>query len=286
MKYVFFSLFVFASVTVSGQSTTSPQEVSQILSTYFSKTASSSALANKSQALEASRTFSIRRDSLFIYLYDPMDVFTKGPFYDTTVIPINQIQQIKIHKSKNATGQAGVGIEFIQKNFAGIAPKEKAKDNGAPATITDKNLANVNAASVNQKMIGQVAGVTVGNDNSPGGATMVRVRGYGSINSNSPLYVVDDVPVTGNLNTINPNDIESVQVLKDASLTAIYGVRGANGVVLIKTKKGGISSGIPADLPRDLVLSYTLWTWGKAATDFNKSDDKIKLKKFLEQDYN
>ncbi|MHA8103693.1 TonB-dependent receptor plug domain-containing protein [Aquirufa nivalisilvae] len=286
MKYALFSLLVFASVTVSGQNATSPQEVSQILSTYFGKTASSSALANKSQALEASRTFSIRRDSLFIYLYDPMDVFTKAPFYDTTIIPIHQIQQIKIHKSRNSAGQVGVGIEFIQKNFAGNPMKEKSTDNGAPAKISDKNLASVNAASVNQKMIGQVAGVTVGNDNSPGGATMVRIRGYGSINSNSPLYVVDDVPVTGNLNTINPNDIESVQVLKDASLTAIYGVRGANGVVLIKTKKGGISSGIPADLPRDLVLSYTLWTWGKAANEFNKSDDKIKIKKFLEQDFN
>lgn len=271
---------------MSGQIASSPQEIIEILNRYFSKTTSSSALNGKSQALEASRTFSIRRDSLFVFLYDPMDVFTKGPFYDTTVIPIQQIQQIKIQKSRNNAGQLGIGIEFIQKSFTGIPSKEKSKDNGAPAVISDKNLANVNAASVNQKLIGQVAGVTVGNDNSPGGATMVRIRGYGSINSNSPLYVVDDVPVTGNLNSINPNDIESVQVLKDPSLTAIYGVRGANGVVLIKTKKGGVSSGITTDLPRDLELSYTLWTWGKAAGDFNKSEDKIKLKKFLERDFN
>jgi TonB-dependent SusC/RagA subfamily outer membrane receptor len=85
---------------------------------------------------------------------------------------------------------------------------------------------------------GRASGVTVGNDNSPGGGTMVRIRGFGSINNNSPLYVIDGVPTQGTLNQINPNDIESMQVLKDASAASIYGARAANGVVIITTKKG------------------------------------------------
>ena len=93
-------------------------------------------------------------------------------------------------------------------------------------------------------MFRQDSGVIVGNDNSPGGGAMVRIRGFGTINNNSPLYVVDGVPTQGTLNQLNSYDIESMQVLKDASATAIYGARGANGVVLITTKKGkaGVST--------------------------------------------
>jgi len=67
---------------------------------------------------------------------------------------------------------------------------------------------------------------------------MVRIRGFGTINNNSPLYVVDGVPTQGTLNQLNPYDIESMQVLKDASAASIYGARAANGVVIITTKKG------------------------------------------------
>src|SRR5699024_1365650 len=72
-----------------------------------------------------------------------------------------------------------------------------------------------------------------------GGNTRIRIRGYGSINaSNNPLYVVDGVVLTSGISTINPNSIESIDVLKDASATAIYGTRGSNGVLLINTKRG------------------------------------------------
>ncbi|MDP5139043.1 MAG: TonB-dependent receptor plug domain-containing protein, partial [Spirosomaceae bacterium] len=96
----------------------------------------------------------------------------------------------------------------------------------------------VPATNLAQAIQGRVAGVNVSNENAPGGGVMVRIRGFGTINDNSPLYVIDGTPTKGNLNTLNLNDIESMQVLKDASAASIYGSRAGNGVVIITTKKG------------------------------------------------
>ena len=160
-------------------------------------------------------------------------------------------------------------------------PKHRSDNNGAVGKVSGQNLSQVAAGTLNQKLTGQIAGVTVGNDNSPGGAAMVRIRGFGSINSNSPLYVVDGVPIT-NINTINPNDIESVNVLKDPSTTAIYGVRGANGVVLIKTKTGGTSPFIiPNEILNQKPLPYTLWVYGKKAKEFKKGGLAEKIQELL-----
>jgi TonB-dependent starch-binding outer membrane protein SusC len=120
----------------------------------------------------------------------------------------------------------------------GYASQRKKDITGAVTVIGAKELTALPAASVTQQLQGRAAGVIVGNDNSPGGGTMVRIRGFGSINNNSPLYVIDGVPTQGTLNQINPNDIESMQVLKDASAASIYGARAANGVVIITTKRG------------------------------------------------
>jgi len=120
----------------------------------------------------------------------------------------------------------------------GYGAQSKRDITGAVATVDIKEAMKVPAANVGQALQGRVAGVTVGNDNSPGGGVMVRIRGFGTINDNSPLYVIDGVPTKGNLNTLNPNDIESLQVLKDASAASIYGSRAGNGVVIITTKKG------------------------------------------------
>ncbi|GAB3254581.1 TonB-dependent receptor [Larkinella harenae] len=120
----------------------------------------------------------------------------------------------------------------------GYGSQRKKDITGAVTVVKGTDLTAVPAASLTQQLQGRAAGVTVGNDNSPGGGTMVRIRGFGTINNNSPLYIVDGVPTTGSLNNINPNDIESLQVLKDASAASIYGARAANGVVIITTKKG------------------------------------------------
>jgi TonB-dependent starch-binding outer membrane protein SusC len=120
----------------------------------------------------------------------------------------------------------------------GYASQRKKDITGAVTVVNSKELTSTPAASVTQMLQGRAAGVVVGNDNSPGGGTMVRIRGFGSVNNNSPLYVIDGVPTQGTLNQLNPNDIESMQVLKDASAASIYGARAANGVVIITTKKG------------------------------------------------
>ena len=120
----------------------------------------------------------------------------------------------------------------------GYGAQAKRDITGAVATVDTKQLLSIPATNVGQALQGRVAGVTVGNENSPGGGVMVRIRGFGTINDNSPLYVIDGVPTKGNLNTLNLGDIESLQVLKDASAASIYGSRAGNGVVIITTKKG------------------------------------------------
>lgn len=120
----------------------------------------------------------------------------------------------------------------------GYGAQSKKDITGAVATLDSKTLLAVPVTNVAQGMQGRIAGVNVSNDNSPGGGVMVRIRGFGTINDNSPLYVIDGVPTQGNLNTLNPNDIESMQILKDASAASIYGSRAGNGVVIITTKRG------------------------------------------------
>ncbi|MBC7922896.1 MAG: TonB-dependent receptor [Ferruginibacter sp.] len=120
----------------------------------------------------------------------------------------------------------------------GYGTQSKRDITGAVATIDAKQLLTTPSTNLGQALQGKVAGVTVGNENSPGGGVMVRIRGFGTINDNSPLYVIDGVPTKGNLNTLNLNDIESMQILKDASAASIYGSRAGNGVVIVTTKKG------------------------------------------------
>jgi TonB-dependent starch-binding outer membrane protein SusC len=120
----------------------------------------------------------------------------------------------------------------------GYGTQSKKSITGAVATLDAAQLLTTPSTNIGQAMQGKVAGVTVGNENSPGGGVMVRIRGFGTINDNSPLYVVDGVPTKGNLNTLNLNDVENMQILKDASAASIYGSRAGNGVVIITTKRG------------------------------------------------
>jgi TonB-linked SusC/RagA family outer membrane protein len=131
----------------------------------------------------------------------------------------------------------------------GYGTVKKRDLTGAVGSVKASQLQERPAASVNEALSGRIAGVQVTtNSGRPGGATRIRVRGFSSINSsNNPLYVVDGIylPIgnqtlnSNSIDYINPNDIASVEVLKDASATAIYGARGANGVVLVTTKRGG-----------------------------------------------
>ena len=115
---------------------------------------------------------------------------------------------------------------------------------GTAAVVKQEQLEVKNFSNVSQALTGEVAGVTVINSSGqPGTVGAIRIRGYGSVNGNrAPLYVVDGVPFSGSINSINPSDIASTTILKDATATAIYGSRGANGVVLITTKGGSASN--------------------------------------------
>jgi len=271
-----FALLLLLNHSLAAQKTSRSGELISTLNQYFGSSASSG-----SKTKQAQRTFSIKSDSLFIYFYDPEDLFTKGEYRDTNAIPLGQLEKVVLVSGRSAEGAAGIGIQFIPRFIEPSIPKPRSDNNGAVGEVSGQNLSQVAAGTLNQKMTGQVAGVTVGNDNSPGGAAMVRIRGFGSINSNSPLYVVDGVPIT-NINTINPNDIESVNVLKDPSTTAIYGVRGANGVVLIKTKTGGPTTfKIPDEILHQKPLPYTLWVYGKKAKEFKKGGVGEKIQELL-----
>lgn len=133
----------------------------------------------------------------------------------------------------------------------GYGTQERADVTGSVSSVSGRDIATQPVADATQALQGRAAGVTITqNSGAPGGAggTSVRIRGISSAGNNSPLYVVDGFPlpssdaggnaVENQLNSINPNDIESIDVLKDASATAIYGVRAANGVVIITTKRG------------------------------------------------
>ena len=116
---------------------------------------------------------------------------------------------------------------------------QKKKDlTGASATVKGSDIANVPVLTATQAIQGKVAGVQITSSGAPGSAPDVRIRGVGSIlGGAAPLYVVDGI-ITDDIRNINSNDIVSVDILKDASSTAIYGARAANGVILITTKAG------------------------------------------------
>lgn len=111
---------------------------------------------------------------------------------------------------------------------------------GSVATISSDKINNRPVNNITKALEGQVAGLqAVSSSGQPGSVASVRIRGIGSVSASSdPLYVIDGIPFDGNINTISPNDIESISVLKDASASALYGSRGANGVILVTTKSG------------------------------------------------
>lgn len=125
----------------------------------------------------------------------------------------------------------------------GYTSQSKRDITGAIASVDTEKMAEMPAASFTQQLQGRVAGVTVGQDNRPGGAPMIRIRGWGTINNNNPLYIIDGVPTKSDIQSLNPANIESIQILKDAAAASIYGARAANGVVIVTTKKG--KSGTP-----------------------------------------
>ena len=128
----------------------------------------------------------------------------------------------------------------------GYGTSTKQAFTGTAKVVKSENLEAKSVSNISQALAGEVAGVTVVNGSGqPGSTATIRIRGFGTINgSSAPLYVVDGVPYQNSIANINPADIESTTILKDATATSIYGSRGANGVIVITTKKGrnGVSN--------------------------------------------
>ncbi len=125
----------------------------------------------------------------------------------------------------------------------GYGVVKKSDLTGSVASVKGDKLQNAPVSGLDQALQGLAAGVTVNsNSGQPGAAAEVRIRGIGTVNGSSPIYVVDGV-IVDDINFLSPNDIASTEILKDASATAIYGSRGANGVILVSTVKGGSTDG-------------------------------------------
>jgi len=176
----------------------------------------------------------------------------------------------------------------------GYGTSTKQAFTGSAKVVKANILESKNFSNVSQALVGEAAGVTVINTSGqPGTSATIRIRGFGSVNGNrSPLYVIDGVPFSGSINSINPSDIASTTILKDATATAIYGARGANGVILIITKSGQAGkSSIEVDvktgvnfqlLPRYNVIDsadeYIELSWmamGHRALDIDPKDDHV-----------
>ena len=166
--------------------------------------------------------------------------------YTTKEVPVNGQSSVVVNLEESAAALDEVVL-------IGYGTQKKSDLTGAIGSVKAEELAERPAASMNQALAGKVAGVNVTSGSGrPGGRTVVRIRGNTSVSiANTPLYVIDGVILNAAslpngstpIDYMNPNDIESIEVLKDASATAIYGARGANGVILVSTKRGSTSGG-------------------------------------------
>ncbi len=158
--------------------------------------------------------------------------------YNSQEVPINnrEVVDVKLAESQKALNEVVV---------VGYGTQKRIDLTGSVGSVNEKQLQERPAINLEEELAGKIAGVNVStNSGAPGGETKIRIRGYTSINtSTDPLYVVDGVVWREGGASINPNDVASIDVLKDASSTAIYGTLGANGVILITTKRGNTKKG-------------------------------------------
>lgn len=151
--------------------------------------------------------------------------------YITREVPIEDRSEISIVLTEDSK----LLDEIVVVGYGVMRKKDLT---GSLTSISAGKMKDNPVANIGEALQGRAAGVQIVNSGAPGSNVSIRIRGLGSINNSDPLLVIDGVPTDLPLNALNHNDVESVDVLKDASATAIYGSRGANGVVLITTKKG------------------------------------------------
>ncbi len=151
--------------------------------------------------------------------------------FSTQAIPVGNRSAINITMTEETSALAEVVV-------TGYSTQSTRNITGSVSVVKSEDLEATSPLNVEEALQGQSSGVVVGNQGGPGQGAFVRIRGFGTINGNDPLYIIDGTPTGAGLTDINPNDIASVQVLKDASSAAIYGNRAANGVIIITTKSG------------------------------------------------
>ncbi len=168
--------------------------------------------------------------------------------YDTQELPAQNGMQVTL--KEDATELAEVVV-------VGYQTQRKADLTGSVAVVQTKELKTSADTDPMRALQGKVPGMTITSDGSPVGAGTVRIRGIGSFNSSQdPLFIIDGVPTTTNLNTLNMNDIESMQVLKDAASASIYGSRAANGVIIITTRSGKKGDKLKIDFSANLTAQF------------------------------
>ncbi len=157
-----------------------------------------------------------------------------------------QDQLVTVGSESNISFTMSTDAELLDEVVVvGYGTRKKSHSTGAIAQLEGGDVAAIQANRVDDALAGKLSGVLIQNqDGAPGADPKIQIRAASSISGDSnPLIVVDGYPISGSLATVNPNDIESIEVLKDAASAAIYGSRGANGVVLVTTKRG--KSGVP-----------------------------------------
>ena len=168
--------------------------------------------------------------------------------YQTQELPAKNGMQITM--KDNAKELAEVVV-------TGYQTQRKADLTGSVSVVETKDLKTSSDTDPMRALQGKVPGMTITSNGSPVGAGTVRIRGIGSFNSSQdPLFVIDGVPTTTNLNTLNMNDIESMQVLKDAASASIYGSRAANGVIIITTRSGKKGDKVKVDFSANLTAQF------------------------------
>ena len=149
------------------------------------------------------------------------------------------------YKTQNVAAAANLRIKLAEDSevleevvVTGYTTQRKADLTGAVSAVSAKDLEKQQENNPMKALQGKIPGMNISADGNPSGAATVRIRGIGTLNNNDPLYIIDGVPTKSGMHELNPNDIESIQVLKDAASASIYGSRAANGVIIITTKKG------------------------------------------------
>ncbi|WP_088654438.1 SusC/RagA family TonB-linked outer membrane protein [Geofilum rhodophaeum] len=168
----------------------------------------------------------------------------------TLSVPADAVLVVSFVGSKsveiNVDGRTDLGVitlvsdlmELDQVVVIGYGTQRKVDLTGSVAVVNTEEMKKVSHSNISTMLEGKVAGVQITSDGQPGADPAVRIRGIGTFRDSNPLYVIDGVPMGTTIRDFSPNDIESLQVLKDASAAAIYGSRAANGVVIITTKQG------------------------------------------------